>query len=119
MKNVIMAISMLSLCAPALAKKTDKPAAVKTVKQEIVVDVTDRGFQPSDIHVKPGEPVVLKITRKSDLTCATSIEIPDKKIKADLPLNQTVTVELGPLQKGEIRFGCAMKMMVGGKIFVE
>jgi plastocyanin domain-containing protein len=88
-------------------------------KQTVDLVVTEKGFEPSTIDVKPGEPVVLKVTRKTDSTCSTKIQIPAKKIKKDLPLNKTVTIEIGSLEKGEIRFGCGMNMMEGGKIFVK
>lgn len=61
----------------------------------------------------------MKTTRKTDETCATEIQVPSKKITKKLPLNKTVTVNLGRLEKGEIRFGCGMNMMVGGIISVK
>lgn len=94
--------------------------AVENVKEEVVnIEVTENGFQPKSIDVKPNVPVVLKITRKTDSTCSTQIQVPSKKIKKDLPLNETVTVAIGKLEKGEIKFGCGMSMMDGGKIHVK
>lgn len=91
--------------------------AAENVKEEIVnIEVTENGFQPKSVNVKPNVPVVLKITRKTDSTCSTQIQIPSKKIKKDLPLNETVTVAVGKLEKGEIKFGCGMSMMDGGII---
>ena len=91
----------------------------KENKQIVNLEVTEKGFVPSTVDVKPGEPVILKITRKTDSTCSTLIQIPSKKIKKDLPLNKTVSIDVGVLEKGEIRFGCGMDMMEGGKIFVR
>lgn len=91
----------------------------KDSKQVVNLTVTEKGFEPNSVNVKPGETVVLNITRKTDSTCATKIQVPAKKIKADLPLNKTVSVDLGTLEKGEIRFGCGMDMMEGGKILVQ
>ncbi|GIL18697.1 MAG: hypothetical protein BroJett040_24480 [Oligoflexia bacterium] len=89
-------------------------------KNQIVeLTVTDEGFQPKTVDVTPGDSVTLKITRKSDATCATDIQIPAKNLKKELPLNKTVTIPIGKLEKGEIRFGCGMNMMEGGKIFVK
>jgi plastocyanin domain-containing protein len=62
---------------------------------------------------------VLSITRKTDTTCAKQIQVPTKKVNVDLPLNKTVTIALGKLEKGEIRFGCGMNMMESGKILVK
>jgi plastocyanin domain-containing protein len=91
----------------------------KPVSQVVDLTVTEKGFQPSTVDVGPNKFVTLKITRKTDSTCATQIQIPSKKIKKDLPLNQVVTIELGQLEKGEIRFGCGMNMMEGGRILVK
>lgn len=91
-------------------------AADTTKEQVINIDVAENGFQPKRVDVKPNVPVVLKITRKTDSTCSTQIQIPSKKIKKDLPLNETVTLAIGKLAKGEIKFGCGMGMMDGGRI---
>ena len=87
--------------------------------QTVDLAVTENGFEPNSVNVKPNTPVTLKITRKTDSTCATQIQVPAKNIKKDLPLNKTVSVELGKLEKGEIRFGCGMDMMAGGQIHVQ
>lgn len=89
--------------------------------KNVTVDlsVTENGFQPNKIDVVPDTPVTLKITRKTDSTCSTSIQIPILKIKKDLPLNKTIEISLGKLSKGEIRFGCGMNMMDSGKIYVK
>lgn len=87
--------------------------------QVIDITVTENGFVPSEIKVKPGVDVELKITRKTNSTCAREIQIPAKKIKKDLPLNKTVSIPIGKLEKGKISFGCAMDMMVKGVIFVN
>ena len=88
-------------------------AADKTTPQVIEMKVTAQGFEPSHIEVPAGKPVVLKVTRTTDVTCATEIKIKDKKIQKDLPLNQTVTVDVGPLKKGKHVFSCAMEMIKG------
>lgn len=94
-------------------------AHAKEPKQVMNLKVTEKGFEPSSVDVKPNEDVVLQVTRTTDSTCATKIQIPSKKIKKDLPLNETVSINIGKLEKGEIRFGCGMNMMEGGKIHVN
>lgn len=88
-------------------------------EQKVVLTVTDHGFEPKTVDVKPGIPVILEITRKSEMTCATEIVIPTMKINKALPLNQTVEIKIGKLKKGEIRFGCGMNMMEHGQIHVQ
>lgn len=80
--------------------------------------VTEKGFEPASLAVKAGENVTLKITRLTDITCATQIVVPSKKLKADLPLNKEVTLALGKLPKGEVKFACGMAM-VGGVILAQ
>lgn len=111
MKKIILG-SFVLVAALAFAKE-------KPLPQTIELTVTEKGFEPPSIDVAPGKLVILKITRKTDSTCATQIQIPSQKIKKDLPLNQTVSIDLGKLQKGEIRFGCGMNMMERGMIHVK
>lgn len=111
-------LSLFVFGIAGFAKETEKETKNEH-KQVVTLEVTENGFVPNEVNVKPGEPVVLKITRKTDSTCATSIQIPSIKIKTDLPLNKTISINIGALEKGEIRFGCGMNMMDGGKIFVR
>lgn len=91
----------------------------KDVPNEYKLLVTEKGFEPSTLKVKSNTPITLKVTRKTNATCAREITIPSQKIKVDLPMDKEVTVKVGKLQKGEIKFGCAMEMMIGGVMFVE
>lgn len=88
-------------------------------KKNIEIAVTTEGFVPKAVQVAPGDDVTLVITRKTDSTCAKSVTIPKLKIKEALPLNKSVTLKLGKLEKGKIRFGCGMGMMVGGVVVTE
>lgn len=81
--------------------------------QVIEIKSTANGFEPEKIEVSSEEPVVLKVTRTSDDTCATDILIKEKKVNQKLPLNETVTINLGKLKKGEVKFSCSMNMVKG------
>lgn len=81
--------------------------------QVIEIKITEKGFQPNQVEAKPGVPITLKVTRTTDATCATQIKIPARDIKQDLPLNKTITIEIGALQKGDVRFTCGMDMVSG------
>lgn len=104
-------LAVLALMIVSFSFAAEKP-------QVIDLAVTEKGFVPSSITVKPGTNVELRVTRKTDSTCATEIQVPSKKIKKDLPLNKSVSIEIGKLEKGEISFGCGMNM-VTGVIFVK
>ena len=81
--------------------------------QVVALRMTDKGFDPSHVDVKLGTSVTLKVTRLSDSICTAAIQIPALKIRKDLPVNQAVTIELGKLSQGKIRFACGMNMMEG------
>lgn len=81
--------------------------------QVLDIQVTEEGFSPDSVKVNSDSPVILNITRKTDNTCATEVQIKDKKIKKELPLNQTVKIELGKLKKGKLDFACGMNMIKG------
>ncbi|OYZ21745.1 MAG: hypothetical protein B7Y39_08555 [Bdellovibrio sp. 28-41-41] len=109
MKKIFIALVAILNLQIAYAK--DKP-------QTISLSVTENGFEPSEIKVKPGTHVILKVTRKTDQTCATEIQIKEKKIKQKLDKDKVATVDIGTLQKGDIRFACGMDM-ISGHIIAE
>ncbi len=110
---------MISVLVVLLSLFSNPVFAESAEKKTIEITVTEKGYVPSSIDVGEGKDVTLMITRKSDETCARDIVIPSKNIKKPLPLNKTVTVHIGKLEKGEIRFGCGMNLMESGKIFVK
>ena len=94
-------------------------AFAKDAPNEYTMVITDKGFEPSSLKVKAGSPITLKVTRKTNETCAREITIPSQKLRVDLPLDKEVIVKVASLKKGEIKFGCAMDMMIGGVMFAE
>lgn len=109
MQKFILILSFI-FTSPLIAseeKKSDSNAVT------VNLSVTEKGFDPSSIDVGTDKNIVLSVTRKTDSTCATEIQIPSKKIKKSLPLNEPVSINLGKLKKGEIRFACGMDMEKG------
>lgn len=103
------------LLAPQSAHSAEKTSSPR----EIALTVTKQGFEPSPIKVKKGEPLKLKVTRTTDRTCAKDLLIENSDVKAKLPLNETVDVLYTPTRTGQIKFGCAMNMMISGVLIVE
>jgi plastocyanin domain-containing protein len=99
--------------APAVAST---PMAAYSARVEVAV--TDAGFVPSRIPAKAGAPLTLVVTRKTDHTCAREIMFAGKEGKTELPLDKPVEVTYTPKVTGEVKFGCAMGMMVGGVLAV-
>jgi plastocyanin domain-containing protein len=91
----------------------------KSAPKEYKLVVTEKGFEPSTLKVPANTPIVLKVTRKTNATCAREITIPAQKLRVDLPMDKEVTVKVAALPKGEIKFGCAMDLMIGGVLFAE
>jgi plastocyanin domain-containing protein len=118
--NAILLAALLSAAptagatAAAPAPAADAALPARTIK----MTVTKKGFQPAQLKVKKGQPLHLLITRKTDETCATEIEIENTKISTDLPLNKQVAVDYTPTTSGEIRYACSMGM-ISGVLLVE
>ncbi len=108
MKTLITVCTIVLGCLTAQLSRAEAPKP-----QVIEIQVTEKGFEPSSIDAKVGSSVTLKITRKTESTCATAVQVPSKKIKKDLPLNQTVNLDLGTLQGGKLDFACGMNMLHG------
>jgi plastocyanin domain-containing protein len=109
---------LLALPLAAAAQAKSKAKAGKA-GPTLALAVTEEGFLPDKLTVKKGQTVTLVVTRKTDATCARDLVIDDPPTRAQLPLNQPVTVAFTPNKTGELRFGCAMEKMVGGVILVE
>ena len=90
-----------------------------TQNSTIQMKVTERGFEPSEIEARVGEPLTLRIKRVFARTCATSIQAPGLLDKTKLPLGEEVVITVTPTQPGDFRFGCAMGMHIGGTLHVN
>ena len=80
---------------------------------EVTLYVTSKGFVPANVHVPAGKPVTLRVTRKTDKTCATELVMAAKDIHQALPLNETVEITFTPDAPGELRYACGMDMIAG------
>lgn len=105
--------------APVKPVETAKPAEPVGNARVIDMQVTDEGFVPANLKVKANEPLTLRITRKTDETCATEILIEGTDINVPLPLEKTVSVNWTPSKTGPVKYGCAMDKMIGGILLVE
>jgi len=107
--------------APVAAKVEEAPKPVENTATGRVIDmqVTAEGFVPANVKVKANEALTLRITRKTDETCATEILIEGTDINVKLPLEKTVSVNWTPTKAGAVKYGCAMDKMVGGVLLVE
>jgi plastocyanin domain-containing protein len=118
MRKALLALVLLAT-APALAAEST-PAASPKGARKVEMKVTDDGFVPREIKVKKGQPTTLVITRVTDGTCITAIDIPDEKVKEfQLPLNKAVSLTVTPKKAGVEKFHCSAMGMGDGKLIVE
>lgn len=113
--------ALIGFAAVARAGDKDKEAGKDAKKgpRTVEMKVTDKGYEPTPISVKKGEPLRLRITRTTDETCAKDIILPDYGIEKELPLNKPVDVEFTPTKAGKLKYGCSMGMMIAGVLIVE
>ncbi len=83
------------------------------------VTVDEKGFHPSSLTLKTNVPSRIMFLRIADVPCATSVVIPDYKIKQELPLNKPVVISLTPRKAGDITFMCGMGMLKGKLVAAE
>ncbi len=92
-------------------------------KREKEVTVTDAvdiivegGYTPETILIPQGKTTKVTFMRKDPSSCLEEVVLGDFKIRKYLPLNQKVTIELTPKQKGEFVYSCGMNMYHGNII---
>lgn len=106
------------------AKAPEAAAPAATEKREggvrvVELSVTEKGYEPSPISLKKGEPVKLVVTRKTDETCATEVVMEGYGIDTELPLNKPVEIAFTPKESGQLLYGCRMGKMISGVFMVE
>src|SRR5947209_7269487 len=84
----------------------------------IKINVSSSGYEPSQISVKNAEKVALAFNRTDSQNCAGTVLFPQLNISRQLPIGETVIIELTPNEAGEITFSCGMGMYKG-KVIVN
>jgi cobalt-zinc-cadmium efflux system membrane fusion protein len=79
----------------------------------VIVQITERGFEPPRVTVPRGEQASITFVRRTDNTCAKELVIASQGIRRELPLNQPVTVAINASSSGEVAFVCGMNMLKG------
>jgi len=106
--------------APSPAPAPAAVAATSATGEQLVdITVTEEGYIPKEVSVAKGRPVHMRVTRKTDKTCATEVVIAEHDINVKLPLDQTVDITFTPTKSGELRYGCAMDHMISSVIQVR
>lgn len=101
--------------APAPAT-TKRPSQAKpTAPARVSIVVTSAGFEPKDVKVPRGKPVILQFERRVERTCGTEVVmvVNGKKIEKDLPLNKPVEIAITFPTAGTVKYSCSMDMIRG------
>lgn len=95
------------------------------MKKEKEIEVSDSvnitvegGYNPEVISIPFGKSTRLNFIRKDSSSCLEEVVLGDFKVRKYLPLNQKITIEVTPKQKGEFGYSCGMNMF-HGKILVK
>ncbi|MFA5987840.1 MAG: cupredoxin domain-containing protein [Candidatus Paceibacterota bacterium] len=94
-----------------------KEKAVQVISGSIDI-IVDGGYSPEVISINKGQTTKLNFLRKDPSSCLEEVVLGDFKIRKQLPLNQSVTIEITPEKSGEFVYSCGMNMY-HGKIIVR
>jgi plastocyanin domain-containing protein len=116
-KAITIAVLLLlasAVCVTSNAQRRSKrkPPSI----QKVTVALTEKGYEPTNLHLRRGVLAQVTFMRKVSATCGTQIVLPDFEIKRDLPLNVPVLVEFTPQKSGTFSFTCGMGMLRGSLV---
>ncbi|MBF5045307.1 cupredoxin domain-containing protein [Aggregicoccus sp. 17bor-14] len=98
------------------ASAASTPAAAPLPDGAVRVEVGAEGYSPARIPVKAGQSVKLAFHRKDAENCGDKVVFPALKLERDLPVGQTVLVEVLAPKSGELAFTCGMEMFKGALV---
>lgn len=110
------ALPLLALLACKASSQQSAQTPTSNGKPVYAVSVTEKGFEPGRIDVRPDTDVVLRFTRKVKDTCADSVVVQGDPVKHMLPLDKPIDVPLRSPKSGEVRFACGMDMYRGSVV---
>jgi hypothetical protein len=79
----------------------------------ILVKVSSSGYEPALIPANAGKPLKLAFFRQDAENCGKDVLFPDLGIQRELPVGQTVVIDITPVKTGSLTFSCGMKMLHG------
>jgi plastocyanin domain-containing protein len=125
MMRLTLSIGLGAALALGACSKDDKdpgpgagkpPPAAETVGADgvrrVPVEAGMGGYKPDKITARPGESLVLVVTRTADGECLSQIKVADGPV-LDLPMNTPVEIPVSAPDSGQVRFACGMDMATG------
>ena len=113
-----MRTSLLLFLVLVSCKQQPLPSPSSAGSQVREIAVTGKGFEPARVEVAPGQPVVLRFTRKVAETCADAVDLQGDPVRHMLPLDTPVEVKMTAPPSGQLAFACPMKMIHGAVVVV-
>ena len=79
------------------------------------IAVTSAGFEPKNVVVPKGKPIIFTFERRVERTCGTEVVmvVDGQKIEKELPLNTAVELAITFGTAGTVKYACAMDMIRG------
>ena len=93
------------------AEPAQKAEVEGGARVEISVDAA--GYHPAEIVAPPKSKVTLAFTRTSDKNCGQKLVIADMELEKDLPVGESVEIEVEVPESGALGFACGMNMYKG------
>lgn len=112
-KRKAMAWPWFVVLVVTLVSATSERTIAKPRVQSAKIEITTKGYQPTNLKLRRGVKTRVTFLRTTDATCVKEIVLPDFGIRRALPLNQPVVVTFTPTRKGSFSFVCGMNMMSG------
>jgi sulfite exporter TauE/SafE len=96
---------------------TEKPV-VDTARNELVVNATGYGYEPSSLHAPANTPIKLNLVTNDTYSCSRAFTIPELNMAKLLPATGTTVLEIPPQPPGKVlAFTCSMGMYSGEIVF--
>lgn len=82
-------------------------------KQEVTINLTDKGYDPATIKIKKGIPVTVKLVTNDTFGCIRGFVVPSLNLQKILPKTGEDSFQFTPSDTGTIDFTCSMGMYKG------
>lgn len=85
-------------------------------RSSVRFEVGQEGFSPSSVRVPAGQALQLQFNRTSDQSCATSVVVPEAGVRAELPLNALVSLQLPAGHERTLTLQCGVADQRGAAV---
>ncbi|MBP6628528.1 MAG: cupredoxin domain-containing protein [Kofleriaceae bacterium] len=98
--------------APGVSGPAGAAAVAPAARRRVAVEAGPRGFVPDRIAARPGEVLLLVVTRTEESDCLSQLAVGGAAPVA-LPMNSPVEIAVTAPSSGTLTFACGMDMFRG------